>query len=169
MATLGDAEEARRIIVDSLMLLDWSAGSDSILYGDGGRDGGTSQVVSDDELRQSFGPAVDQLAESQGRLALLTLSGDNPAFPMEQVLELLAAVGWDGALLTFKLRTLSVSGREEVMETARRGRSGGGQIRRRIFRRFLPALNAALGSLSGLPGVGAVQEVKNFLEAASSD
>jgi hypothetical protein len=168
MATVDDAQEARRVIEDSLVLLDWSAGNDSGLYVDEGEEGGSSQVVSDPELRQLFGAAVDQLRASQGQLAMLTLFGDNPEFPMRQVLEVLTAVGWDGALLAFKLRTLSVSGREEVMDTARGGRFGGGGVRRRIFRGFLPALNAALGSLSGLPGVGAIQEVKNFLEAAAS-
>ena len=81
---------------------------------------------------------------------------------------MLEIAGWKDALRELKLQVLEHNGRSDVMEVARRGRSGGGRLRNRVFRGFLGALNAALDSLSGLPGVGAIKELKDFLERALS-
>jgi hypothetical protein len=60
----------------------------------------------------------------------------------------------------FKLAVIELAGRSEVMGVVR----GGGTIGRRIFRTLLAALNAALASLSAIPGASAIQELKDFLE-----
>jgi hypothetical protein len=117
-----------------------------------------------DELRTTYAAAVDQLQAIQVTLALSTLDGQNIDFPMSLVLVTLGAAGWDDSLRDFKLEVLERSGRSSVMSVARGGRSGGGRIRRRILKAFIGALNAALGSLQGIPGVGAIQELKDFVE-----
>jgi hypothetical protein len=66
-----------------------------------------------------------------------------------------------------KLQALERSGRSEVMDVARGGRVGGGRIGRRIIKAFTGALNAALDSLDGIPGVGAIKELKDFVEKLS--
>jgi hypothetical protein len=162
VADLNDVEAVNDLVVDASTVLDWCAGSDARLTDENEE----MRQVLPDALRASYGAAVNQLTETHVALMLATLRGENPDFPIERVLRVLAAAGWDGAMRDFKLQVLEHSGRREVMETARRGRSGGGRIRLRIFKGFLGALNAALDSLRGLPGVGAIQELKDFLERA---
>jgi hypothetical protein len=121
------------------------------------------------ELVDAYRAAVDQAQTETFELALRTLQGANPEFPMSAVLALLELAGWTDALRDFKLQTLDHSGREEVMSVANQGRRGGGRIRRAIFRRFKGALNAALDSLAGIPGVAAIKELKDFLGGAQGD
>ncbi|MGA5823316.1 hypothetical protein ACPC54_36315 [Kitasatospora sp. NPDC094028] len=163
MATPQDVNAVLAIVDDALRVLDWSAGDASSLVDDG-----LAVPVVSDELRPGFAAAVDQVLTSGGAgdLALRTLRGANPAFPMDQVLQALAQNGWDGALLTFKLQALAAGGRADVMATAGRGRGGGGGIAGRPFHKFLKILDAALGSLGAIPGVDVIKELKEFLEAS---
>ena len=160
MATIDDAVEVRALVEDAAQFLDWCAGPESEVVDDNGEWG---PVVPED-LRAIYAAAVDQLQDTQVALALATLEGRNSDFPMSCLLDTRAAAGWDGALRDFKLQVLERSGRASVMEVARGGRSRGGRIRRRILKAFVGALNAALSSLQGIPGVGAIQEVKDFVE-----
>lgn len=160
-ASIQDVNAVRSLVEDATRLLDWSAGSDSSLLDDSG----VQRRVLPDELADLFRAAVDQAIAEHFELALRTLRGDNPDYDLARLLRELAAVGWTGALRDFKLGVLAGSGREEVMETARRGRWGGGGIRRRVLGVFLGALNSALDSLAGIPGVAVVKELKDFLEA----
>ncbi len=164
MADVADAAVVAQLVSDAAAVLDWCAGSDPGLVDDAGE----SRQVLPADLRDVYAAAVDQLVTIHVALALATLRGENPAFPLERVLQLLRDAGWDGAMRDFRLRVLARSGRAEVTETASGGRGGGGRIRRRIFKGFLGALNAALDSLSGLPGVGAIGELKTFVERVLS-
>lgn len=160
MATTEDAAAVRDVVNDAAQLLDWCAGSDALLSVDDGEDIPAVPV----HLRESYAAAVEQLRESQVEIALGTLDGENPNFPMDRVLTLLAQAGWDGQLRIFKLQVLQENGRSEVTEVTAGGRTGGGRIRRRVFRSFVGALNAALDSLRFVPGVSAIKELKDFLE-----
>jgi hypothetical protein len=84
------------------------------------------------------------------------------------VLDVLAQAGWEGALREFKLGVLETNGRAEVMDVVSGGEGRGGRLRRRVFRGFVGALDAALDSLEGLPGVGPVKELKDFVESVSN-
>ncbi|HKE50728.1 MAG TPA: hypothetical protein VKE25_04390 [Actinomycetes bacterium] len=159
MATPDDAAQVRDLVEDAAQFLDWCAGPESVIDDDGEH----SPVVPVD-LQAVYAAAVDQLQRTQVALALSTLEDRNDSFRMSRVLGVLADAGWDGALRDFKLQVLDRSGRAEVMEVARRGRSRGGSIRRRILKAFVGALNSALDSLDGIPGVGAIKELKDFVE-----
>jgi hypothetical protein len=160
MATAEDAAVVHGLVRDAAQLLDYCASSDAQLITEDGESIGPP-VPGD--LRDSYTAAVDQLG-LQLQIALATLTGANESFPMSQVLDLLAAAGWDGALRDFKLQVLERSGRAEVTEATADGRSSGRPIRRRVLRTFMGALNAALDSLAGVPGVAAIKELKDFLE-----
>jgi hypothetical protein len=160
MATVDDALEVRALVEDAAQFLDWCAGPESVVIDDNGE----QTPVVPGEIRATYAAAIDQLRETQVALALSTLAGGNDSFPISQVLGALADAGWDGSLRDFKLQVLERSGRSPVMEVARGGRSRGGRIRRRILKAFTGALNAALDSLEGIPGVGAIKEVKDFVE-----
>jgi hypothetical protein len=160
MATFEDARLVRDLVADAAQFLDWCAGDESAVVDD---DGEQIPVVPEN-LRVTYAAAVDQLKAIQVTLALSTLDGQNSDFQMSLVLVTLGAAGWDDSLRDFKLEVLERSGRSSVMSVARGGRSGGGRIRRRILKAFIGALNAALGSLQGIPGVGAIQELKDFVE-----
>lgn len=160
MATFDDVRDVRALVEDAVQFLDWCAGPESEVIDD---DGEHSPVVPVD-LRAIYAAAVDQLQRTQVALALSTLEGRNDSFPMSRVLIVLADAGWDGPLRDFKLQVLERSGRTTVMDVARDGRSRGGRIRRRILKAFVGALNAALDSLDGIPGVGAIKELKDFVE-----
>jgi hypothetical protein len=162
-ASQDDVDAVHDLVRDASSVLDWSAGSDASLT-----DEETDErvpVVSR-ELLELYQAAVDQALEAHLNLALATLHGENPDFPLEEVLAVLERAGWTGPLRDFKLGVLERRGRGAVMEVAREGRTGGGTLGRRLFRGFLGALNAALDSLDGLPGVGVGKELKDFLERA---
>jgi hypothetical protein len=162
VATPDEVEAARLVVSNAMSLLDWCAGLDAMLLSD---DGETVPVLPED-LREAYGDAVDELRAEHYELADTTFSGNNEQLGFEEVTRILGAVGWTGRLLQFKLGVLEHAGRREVMEVAGQGRGGGGRIRRRVFSGFLGVLNAALDSLSGIPGVGAIKELKDFLERA---
>ncbi len=160
MATVGDMQVVAAVVSDAAELLDWCAGTQAFLQDPNGQ---ITPVVPED-LLDAYAAAIDQLLEVHVRLAMLTLSGDNPSFPPDAVSRVLDDAGWTGALRDFKLRVLERTGRAEVMEVARGGRRRGGRIGRRVFGAFLGGLNAALDSLEGIPGAGGIREVKDFLE-----
>jgi len=160
MATEQDAAVVSDLVADAAQLLDWCAGPEAQITAGKGED--TPAVPYG--LRDSYAAAVDQLAVGQLALALVTLAGGNDSFPMDRVLAVLPDAGWDGALRDFKLGALERAGRAEVRERTAGGRDGGGRIRRALLGPFLGALNAALDSLTGVPGVAAVKELKDFLE-----
>jgi hypothetical protein len=151
-------EAAYGVVNDAAYLLRWCAEPEARLIDDTEE----SHLVLPERLLESYRAAIMQFADRYFPLALQTLAGDNEVFPLEALIPLLVSVGWTGPALDFKLGVLELTGREEVMATARAG--GGGRIRRKVFRAFVPALNAALGSLSGVPGVGAIKELKDFIE-----
>jgi len=151
------------VVLDATRLLDWSGGPEAFLFDEQANEQRPVVVPS---LADSYRAAINQARDEVFALALMTLRGDNPNFPPSAVLALLEIAGWTDALRDFKLQVLEYNGRSEVMEVAREGQGRGGGIRRRIFRGFIGALNAALDSLSGLPGVGAIKELKDFLERA---
>jgi hypothetical protein len=163
-ASQEDVDAALAVVDDATRVLDWSSASDASLEDESGER--TPPVP--EGLIDAYRAAIDQAQEEHFQLALQTLRGHNPEFPLSQVLALLQVAGWTGDMRDFKLGVLEQSGRSEVMEVAAQGRAAGGPIRRRIFRGFLGALNAALDSLDGIPGVGAVKELKDFLERAGA-
>jgi hypothetical protein len=152
-------EAAFGVVSDAADLLRWCAEPEARLIDDAEE----LHLVLPEHLLESYRAALMEFDRRHFRLALQTLAGENEFFPVEALIPLLVSVGWTGPALDFKLSVLEHTGREEVMATARAG--GGGRIRRRIFKAFVPALNAALGSLSGVPGVGAIKELKDFIEA----
>ena len=160
MAEIGDVAIVRNVVNETVQLLDWCAGSAGRLVTDNGQ----NFPPVPDNLRTIYAAAVDQLRADQVQIALRTLQGANNDFPMPQVLTALAEAGWDGPLLQFKLQVLEQSGRTQVGAVTQGGRTGGGVIHRVIFRSFSGALNAALDSLKFIPGVGAIKELKDFLE-----
>jgi len=165
-ATDGDITAVHDLIVDSTRLLQWSGSSDSHLIDGGGGDDERTPVV-DPSLVTSYRAAIEQAEREAFELALRTLRGLNPDVPPTAVRALLEAAGWSGALATFKFEVLEHNGRSDVAEVVRTNPTGGGGIRRRVFRAFLGALNASLGRLSGLPGVAVIKELKDFLERAA--
>jgi hypothetical protein len=160
MATAEDAGVVSDLVADAARLLDWCAGPEALITWDDGED--VPAVPPD--LLAGYAAAVDQLAAEQVALALSTLAGGNDSFPIDRVLAVLARAGWDGALRDFKLQVLEQTGRAEVRERTAGGRAGGGRIRRALLGPFMGALNAALDSLTGVPGVAAIKELKDFLE-----
>jgi len=160
-----DLDAVFAIVEDATQLLDWCAGSDAFFVDDSE----TRREVLPTDLVDAYRAAVDQAQTEAFELALRTLRGGNTEFPITTVLRLLELAGWTAALRDFKLQALTHSGREEVMTVARGGRTAGGPIRRTIFRRFKAALNAALDSLAGIPGVAAIKELKDFLGGAQED
>jgi hypothetical protein len=151
------------VVLDATLLLDWSGGGDASLL-DEETEEQTPVVAS--SLADSYRAAIEQAREQAFTLALTTLRGENSGFPPAAVLALLEMAGWTDALRDFKLQVLEHNGRSEVMDVARGGQTGGGRIRRKVFKGFIGALNAALDSLSGLPGVGVIKELKDFLEGS---
>ncbi len=158
-ASFRDAEAAHGVVQDAVVVLRWCAGSESLLtIGQERR-----APVMRARLLGLYRETLDQFETTYFALALLTLRGENQDFPLDRVLTLLDLTGWTGPALDFKLAVLDAGGREEVVSTAR---IGAGPIRRVVFRRFVGVLNAALGSLQGVPGVGAIKELKDFVEGA---
>lgn len=160
-ADQADVEAVHSLVLDATQFLDWCAGSESLLSDDDER-----FPVLGGELREAYRAALEQ-AEEYFSLALRTLRGENPEFPLTEVLDAIELAGWTGALRDFKLQVLERSGRTEVMEVAKEGRVGGGVIRRFVFGRFKSALNAALDSLTEVPGVGLIKELKDFVSGGA--
>ncbi|MFI6429145.1 hypothetical protein [Rhodococcus oryzae] len=157
MADYDDMLIVRQLVDDVLLVLRWSAQPDAALGDDSGAE---RAVLPDEDLQRRFATAVEQLVANQGAEALRALSGESREFPADTVIDALGSAGWDGAMRDFKLAVIELAGRSEVMGVVR----GGGTIGRRIFRTLLAALNAALASLSAIPGASAIQELKDFLE-----
>jgi len=78
----------------------------------------------------------------------------------------LDSVGWSGASRAFKEQALDEAGRQDIMAAVERR---GPKPRRRIWKKFLKVLNVALGSLSVIPGVEPIKQLKDFAEGATSD
>jgi len=113
------------------------------------------------QLRESYSSAVAQLRTEHFERARAVLMGEDPAYPVARVLGILSDAGWTGELQHFKLQMLSWQGREAVMAAVH---GAGGGIARNVLKAFLAALNAALDSLQGFPAVGAIRELKDFVE-----
>ncbi len=159
-----DAVEVLALVTDAVQVLDWAASNDAYVLDD---ELERAQRLMPESLLGAYQEALDQARQEAFALAILTLSGENPTFPIEAVLATLQLAGWTGALRAFKLQVLEESGRSEVRQATSGGRRGGGGIRGRVLGGFLGALNAALDSLSGVPGVAVIKELKDFLERAA--
>jgi hypothetical protein len=155
-----DAAACLGVVRDAMDLLQWCARPDATLIDE--ETGGRARVVPDD-LRESYLAAVLQLREAHFRAAEAALRGETEEYPSARVDEILEAAGWTGPLRDFKLRALDLGGRREAMAVVREPQAR--IMGRRLWRRFVPLLNAALESLSGIPGVAAIQELKDFVEA----
>jgi hypothetical protein len=160
MASRDDAEAVAGLVLDTGDFLDWFAAPEALVE----EPNGEIAAALPADLHALYAEAADQI-RGQVELALVTLAGDNPGFSMNLVFDILARAGWDGALRDFKLAVLDRSGRPEVRDATRGGRERvGGRIRRAVLGPFMGALNAALDSLSGIPGIAAIKELKDFLE-----
>jgi hypothetical protein len=157
-ADANDIEFARRLIIDSVLALRWAAS-------DAGVDNEQNPVVSPN-LKPFMAGAVEEVHDGAFQQALRILNGDDPDFPPENVSAALDSVGWTGASRIFKEQALNEAGREEVMAAVD---GHGPNPRRMVWRKFLKVLNVALGSLSVIPGVEPIKELKDFAEATSSD
>jgi len=158
MADANDVAFARGVIRDSLVVLGWAASED-------GTDDEQNPVVSP-SLKASMAAAVEEVHDGAFAQALRILDGEDPGMPPEEVSAALDRVGWSGASRVFKEQALVEAGRSEVMDAVDRG---GPKPRNRVWRKFLKMLNVALGSLSVIPGVEQIKELKDFAETASSD
>lgn len=158
MANFEDVDSVRSVVGDATLLLDWTAGPEVFLVNEAGE---VVPLVSE-ELRPAYAAAVEQAHATFFGLALDTLRGRNPNFPLEQVLAALDEAAWSGPLRQLKVQILEAIGLEEVMELPRARRTGA--IAGGVFRRVIKGLNVALGSLGAIPGVGPIKELKDFLE-----
>jgi hypothetical protein len=156
MATAEDARFARGVVRDSLVSLRWAASAD------GQADDGLDLVPA--SLKPAMARAVEEIHDGPFRQALGILDGEDPEFPPERVSATLDAVGWSGEQLAFKRQVLEEAGRREVMAAT----EGGPRPRRKVWKKFMAVVNAALGSLSAIPGVDTVKEIKDFSEASTA-
>ena len=157
MATEDDIQFARGVVRDSLVILRWAASNAGV------DEEGVDVVPA--ALKPALAEAVEEVSDGPFQLAMITFDDQNPEFPRYRLGEVLDAVGWSGAQRRFKEQALEEAGREEVVGAA----EGGPQPRGRIWKRFLKVLDAALQSLSALPGVEAVAELKDFVEASRAE
>ena len=162
-ADLGDAEAAFDVVQDAANVLVWCASPDAVVEDD---DGEVRPVLSPG-LAELYRRAIEQAEAEYFELAIQTLRGVNPDFPIDRVFAELERAGWTGSLREFKLAVLEQAGREQVTAVTRGG-GAGGRLLRRVFRGFLGPLNATLDSLDGIPGVGAIKELKDFVEGAQA-
>jgi hypothetical protein len=158
MADASDVEFARGVIRDSLVLLRWAASADGI-------DDEQNPLVPD-TLKPAMAAAVEEVHDGAFTRALRILDGEDPAFSQDDVRAALDSVGWSGASRAFKEQALNEGGREEVMGAVERG---GPKPRGKVWKKFLKLLNIALGSLSIVPGVEQIKELKDFAETASEE
>jgi hypothetical protein len=158
---MADADEiafARAVVRDALVVLRWAASVDGV-------DAEGRPVVSP-ALKPFMAEAVEEIHDGAFTHALRILDGEDPDYPPERVSAALDSVGWSGASRAFKERALDEAGRQEVMDAADHG---GPKPKGRIWKKFLKVLNAALGSLSVIPGVEPIKELKDFAESATSE
>lgn len=149
---------ARDVVTDAIVALRWAASEEGL--DDEGR-----PVVSL-SLKESMAAAVEEVHDTAYARAVGTLNGQDPDYPFEWVSDALDGVGWSGASRAFKEQALEEAGRREVMRAVD---PGGPKPRGRIWKKFLKVLNAALGSLSVIPGVEPIKQLKDFAEGATSD
>jgi ribosomal protein S28E/S33 len=161
-ASEDDVAAVRDLVGDATQVLVWASSTQSSLI----EDSGERVPVIPPQLLAAYQAAVEQAVVEAFQLAFETLVGANPNFTMADVLDTIERAGWTGSLRDFKLQVLEHRGRSEVTAVTRQAAPGGG-IGRRIFRSFLGALNSALDSLSGVPGIAVIKELKDFLEGAS--
>lgn len=157
MATQEDIMFARRVVRDSLVTLRWAASEE------GADDEGHPVVLP--SLKPSLSGPVREVHDGPFELAMRIFDGANPEFPSERLSRVLDDAGWYGAQLAFKDQALEAAGRQEVVDAA----EGGPRPRGRVWRRFLRVLDAGLQSLSAVPGVEPVLELKDFVEASQSE
>jgi hypothetical protein len=162
VANLEDAQVVADLVFEAGSFLNWCAGAESVLDSEDEDDRESTPVIPYD-LQAVYSAAVEQLLALHVQLAMMTLSGSNLQFPMSAVLATLEQAGWDGPMRDFKLEVLERSGRAEVRNVTGGGRRNG-RLRRRVFQSFSGALNAALDSLQGIPGVAPIKELKDFVE-----
>jgi hypothetical protein len=149
---------ARDVVRDAIEALRWAA-SDEGLDADG-------EPVVAPRLRDSLAAAVEEVRATAFARADSILAGEDPGYPIEGVSDALDSVGWSGASRAFKEQALDEAGRQEVMRAVDQG---GPKPPRRIWKKFLNVLNAALGSLTVIPGVEPIKELKDFAHGATSD
>jgi hypothetical protein len=111
----------------------------------------------------SIGSYTDGLQQIRAAFQEFLDAVENPG---DDIFLQLDSAGWTGQLLAFKTDVLKRSGREPLLEAVRLQEEGHqiGPFPKWIFRRLVNALNAALGSLAILPGVGLIKEAKDFVE-----
>ena len=140
-----------------------AAGSDSHLLDE---DTDESAPVVASALMSSYQAAVEQARSEAFELALSTLRGENPNFRTPALVALLEAARWSGALATFKLEVLEY----KVDQSSQRQFVAIPPVAEDYDGDYSVdssgALNAALDSLAGLPGDGAIRQLKDFLERA---
>jgi hypothetical protein len=158
MADPHEVAFARGVVRDSFVVLRWAASEE-------GLDDEGAPVVSPG-LRQFMAPAVEEVHDGAYSQALRILDGNDPDYPPERVSADLDSVGWSGAQRIFKEQTLKEAGRHEVMDAVEHG---GPRPKRRIWQKFFRVLNVALESLSIIPGVEPIKELKDFAESVTAD
>jgi hypothetical protein len=158
MAEAFEISFARDVVRDAIVVLQWAASADGL--DDEGR-----PVVSP-SLKESMAAAVEEVHATAFVRADGILGGEDPDYPLERVSDALDSVGWSGASRAFKEQALEEAGRQEVMRAVD---PGSPKPRGRIWKRFIKVLNAALGSLSVIPGVEPIKQLKDFAEGTTSD
>jgi hypothetical protein len=149
---------ARDVIRAAIEALRWAASDEGLDDED--------QPVVLPGLRDSLAAAVEEVRDTAFAQADKILAGQDPDYPIGRVSDALDSVGWSGASRDFKEQALEEAGRQEVMRAVDQG---GPKPPRRIWKKFLNVLNAALGSLTVIPGVEPIKELKDFAHAATSD
>lgn len=174
----GAESYAALVVLDNVMITLWAIVDDD------------AQVIPAD-LRVAYANALEEL-EASYYAAVEVLQGRDAAWSVGRLNRNLYRVGWHGAQLDFKLAVLGATGFDEIgneewhalvglgpLEAFRRRRPQprtgeglrdqavrkGGMVGRAV-QKLLPAVNSALDSLSDLPGVHAIKEVKGFAESA---
>lgn len=158
MADASDVAFAREVIRNSLVALRWAASPEGI-------DDEQNPVISH-TLKPAMAAAVEEVHGGAFARALRILDGEDPDFSEDDVRAALDSVGWSGASRAFKEQALNEGGREEVMGAVE---GGGPKPRGKVWKKFLKLLNIALGSLSIIPGVEQLKELKDFAETASEE
>lgn len=156
MATREDISVACGVVRDSLVVMRWAASE--------GRTAEGADLVPS-ALRPSLVEAVDEVHDGPFRQAMRIFDYEDEEYPYQRVSDILDSVGWYGAQRVFKEQALDLAGRPEVVLAAQ----GGPRPRGRVWRRFIRVLDAGLESLSAIPGVEPILELKGFVEAAQDE
>jgi hypothetical protein len=156
LATADDLGEVSRLLADAVLVLGWCASPDAMVLNP---EEAAEPVIVPDDLRVDYAAAFAQLTGLVPDYE--TYFGRTGG--VEEWGPVVDRAGWSGPLLQFKLRILRRGGRDRVVRWARGHRP---PITRRLLKWFLEILNIALDSLSAIPGVDLIKELKEFLERA---